>query len=203
MPTHDLSSSQSLASIPPLGTAVTLAGLILVMLPLTMSETSRPALISPVRDPECYALAYSDPIADATADMFPRAVALFPGSDSGAVASRGSSADRIGFWRMFLHGASWRSVAPDSVDLSFSNGFSSIRMRVQRTPTELSGRATYYSDVITEGPKPSLAVVGERRRCSSVMPTRESPQPTRARTASLGSGTSDLFPRSWTQASDG
>ena len=34
-----------------------------------MSETNRPALISPVRAPECYALAYSDPIADATADM--------------------------------------------------------------------------------------------------------------------------------------
>ena len=187
MPTHDLCNRQSLASTPPLGTAVTLAGLILAMLPLTMRETNRPALISPVRDPECYALAYSDPIADATADMFPRAVALFPGSDSGAVASRGSSADRIGFWRMFLHGASWHSVGPDSVDLSFSNGFSSIRMRVQRTPTELSGRATFYSDVIAPGPKPSLQVVGERRRCSSVLPTREPLQPARARTASRDS----------------
>ena len=192
MPAHDLCSHQSLASAPPLGTAVTLAGLILAMLPFTIGETNRPALIDPVRDPECYVLAYSDPIADATADMFPRAVALFPGSDSGAVASRGSSADRIGFWRMFLHGASWHSVAPDSVDLSFSNGFSSIRMRVQRTPTELSGRATFYSDVIMPDPKPSMQVVGKRRRCSSVLPTREPLQPARARTASRAS---PEFPR--------
>lgn len=187
MPTHDLSGQQSLASAPPLGTAVTLAGLILAMLPFTIGETNRPALTSPVGGVECYALSYSDPIAEATEDMFPRAVALSPGSDSGAVASRGNSADRIGFWRMFLHGASWHSVGPDSVDLNFSNGFSSIRMRLQRTPTELSGRATFYSDVIAPGPKPSMAVVGERRRCSSVMPTRESLQPVKARTASRDS----------------
>src|SRR5690348_15202747 len=71
---------------------------------------------------------------------------LEPGSQGGAVTSRGFAADTIRFWRMFLEGAHWVAFARDSVQLQFTNGFSFVTYNLRAEVDSLVGLATTSFD---------------------------------------------------------
>jgi hypothetical protein len=109
--------------------------------------------------PECYALAYSDPIKDASARLFPVWVAIMPGSRAGALIGRPNPAYGVEKF------AGWKRIAADSLELMFSGNYEAISIHVARSGSNLSGRATWLSDYIEPGPKPSMRVDGTRESC--------------------------------------
>jgi len=116
---------------------------------------------------ECYSLAYSDAIRDATARLFPVWVALLPGLQTGALIGRPHPSFGDESWKGMTEFAGWKRIASDSLELMFSGRFEAISIHVARTDTNLSGRATWLSDVIEPGPKPSMRVEGKRESCPS------------------------------------
>ena len=122
----------------------------------------------PLVTPECYRLTYRDSEGDAEPGLFPGRLALIPsrfGVDSGAVFTEAHSADSIGFWQMFQFNARWRRTSGDLLEADFSNGFSSVGILAARRDSTLEGRATFYSDVVRPGPKPSMRLIGRREDC--------------------------------------
>ena len=125
---------------------------------------SEPAY-TPVRTAECYALAYSDPIKNASARLFPVWAAIMPGSRAGALIGRPNPAFGDGSWRGMTVGAGWKRIAADSLELMFSGNYEAISIHVARSGSNLSGRATWLTDYIEPGPKPSMRVDGTRESC--------------------------------------
>jgi hypothetical protein len=115
--------------------------------------------------PECYALAYSDAIRDASARLFPVWAALMPGPQSGALIGRPNPAFGDENWRGMTEFAGWKRIASDSLELMFSGHSEAISIHVARSGLNLSGRATWLSDVIGPDPKPSMHVEGTRESC--------------------------------------
>jgi len=62
--------------------------------------------------------------------------------------------------------AEWRFLSMDSVRLTFSNGFASIRYDLVNRGDSLVGRVTFLSDVVDQQ-RPTDSVVLRRRSCSS------------------------------------
>jgi hypothetical protein len=115
--------------------------------------------------PECYALAYSDAIRNASARLFPIWAALIPGPQAGALIDRPNPAFGDESWRGMTEFARWKRIAADSLELMFSGRFEAISIHVARSGSNLSGRAPWLSDVIEPGPKPSMRVEGIRESC--------------------------------------
>jgi hypothetical protein len=88
---------------------------------------------------ECYALRY-DP-ADADSTMFPIAVALRPGADSGAVGPR--AGDGTGFWGLFGEGA-WKRMPGDSIRIGLGNAMSEVALVVAHDGKTLRGTTSFY-----------------------------------------------------------
>lgn len=121
---------------------------------------------TPIRTPECYSLAYSEPVKDATVRLFPVWIELLPGSDSGSVVGRPYPDLRPGDWAA-LWSRWWKKLPPDSINVNFSGNYEAAVIHVSRTGSRIVGRATWLSDVIESGPKPSLQVDGTREVCGS------------------------------------
>jgi hypothetical protein len=117
-----------------------------------------------VSSPECYTLAYSDPIRNASARLFPVWVGLKPGADSGGLIGR-SDQDVKDSWRTMTESAGWKRIAGDSLELMFSGSSEAISIHVARAGSNLLGRATWLSDIIGPDPKPSMGVEGTRESC--------------------------------------
>ena len=113
---------------------------------------------------ECYSLAYSDAVKNASARLFPVWVALKPGPDSGGLIGRPHQDFRDG-WRAMTEFAGWKRVAGDSLELMFSGSSEAISIHVARTGWNLLGRATWLSDIIGPNPKPSMRVECTREAC--------------------------------------
>jgi hypothetical protein len=123
-----------------------------------------------VLSPECYSLAYSDPVGEVPANLFPVWVKLFPGSDSGHVAGRPPPGfDPLG-WPSFTTYTWWKKLPLDSIEVNFSGNSEAIIIHVQRIGSGVVGRARYLSD-IENGSRPSMRVHGTREVC----PGRVSP----------------------------
>jgi hypothetical protein len=114
---------------------------------------------------ECYTLAYTDAIRDASARLFPIWAALLPGLQTGALIGRPNPAFGDESWQGIAEFTGWKKIASDSLELMFSGRFEAISIHVARTGSNLSGRATWLSDVIEPGPKPSMRVEGTRVSC--------------------------------------
>jgi hypothetical protein len=63
--------------------------------------------------------------------------------------------------------AKWVRVAPDSLRLTFSNGFTGVVMELGWHGVELRGTGTIYYDFIRPGPKPQVRILARREACSS------------------------------------
>jgi hypothetical protein len=113
---------------------------------------------------ECYTLAYSDAIKNASARLFPVWVALRPGPNSGGLIGRPHPEFRDS-WRAMTEFAGWKRIAGDSLELMFSGSYEAISIHVARTGSNLLGRATWLSDIIGPDPKPSMRVEGTRETC--------------------------------------
>lgn len=61
--------------------------------------------------------------------------------------------------------AGWKPIAGDSLELMFSGSYEAISLHVARSGSRIEGRATWLSDVIEPGPKPSMRVVGQAEEC--------------------------------------
>jgi hypothetical protein len=123
-----------------------------------------PVLTPSIVSAECYSLAYSDPVKNASASLFPTWIKLFPGTDSGSVAGRPHATYAYG-WPAMTKYSWWRRIPGDSIEVNFSGNYEALHLHVQRAGTRLIGRARYLSDVITGGPDPSMRVEGERETC--------------------------------------
>jgi hypothetical protein len=121
---------------------------------------------------ECYTLAYSDAVRNASARLFPVWVALKPGPGPGALIGRPHS-DFRDSWRAMTEFAGWKRIAGDSLELMFSGSSEAISIHVARTGSNVVGRATWLSDIIGPDPKPSMRVEGKREAC----PPNFSPAP--------------------------
>jgi len=117
-----------------------------------------------VPSPECYTLAYSDPIRNASARLFPVWVALKPGPNSGGLIGH-PHPDFRDSWRAMTEFAGWKRIAGDSLELLFGGSYEAISIHVARTGSNILGRATWLSDVIGPDPKPSMRVEGTRESC--------------------------------------
>jgi hypothetical protein len=122
---------------------------------------------TPIRTPECYSLAYSEPVKDASPKLFPVWVELLPGASSGSVVGRPhpdlGPADWAALWSRW-----WKKLPPDSIEVNFSGNYEAAVIHVHRMGSQIVGRATWLSDVIESGPKPSMRVEGERVVCEPV-----------------------------------
>jgi hypothetical protein len=117
-----------------------------------------------VSSPECYTLAYSDAVRNASARLFPVWVALRPGPNSGGLIGRPHPEFRDS-WRAMTEFAGWKRIAADSLELMFSGRYEAINIHVARAGSNLLGRATWLSDVIGPDPTPSMRVEGTREAC--------------------------------------
>lgn len=115
--------------------------------------------------PECYALAYSDAIRDVGARLFPVWAALMPGAEAGELIGRPHPAFGDRSWQGMTVLTRWKKIPSDSLELFFGGNFEAISIHVARVGSNLSGRATWLSDVIGPGPKPSMRVEGTREPC--------------------------------------
>jgi len=100
----------------------------------------------------CYVATYDR---DSLAGMFPVVFVLDEGQDSAAAYWPPTRADSVGIWRMFYLG-SWRRLPmSDSLQVDFSNGFTSVELRLSgKKDSVLLGQATWLSDVIDTFPTP-------------------------------------------------
>jgi len=113
---------------------------------------------------ECYTLAYSDAVKNASARLFPVWVALKPGPDSGGLIARPHPDFRDG-WRAMTEFAGWKRISADSLELMFSGRYEAINIHVARAGSNLLGRATWLSDLLQADPQPSMRVEGSRESC--------------------------------------
>jgi hypothetical protein len=143
----------------------------LIMCTPPASNLSNRESTAPIRSPECYTLAYSDPVKNAPVRLFPVWVELFPGSDSGSVILR----HRPKFDRPGWPYTWWKKLPLDSIEVNFSGNFEAIIIHVQRIGAQVVGRATYLSDLVEPDPQPSMRVEGTREVC----PGRVSHTPTK------------------------
>jgi hypothetical protein len=141
-----------------------------VALALTLACVGRGAAVTtPVPTPsvvsaERYSLAYSDPVKNASASLFPTWIELFPGTDSGSVAGRPHPAYAYG-WPAMTKYSWWKRIPGDSIEVNFSGNYEALHIHVQRVGSRLIGRATYLSDVIVGGPDPSMRTEATREAC--------------------------------------
>jgi len=126
----------------------------------SLVTTPQPAVVTP----ECYSLSYSDPVGSASARLFPIWVMLLPGSDAGAAVGRHSPQTSDQDWAGLLKYSGWKRIPSDSLEIMFTGDFEGIRIRAARTGTNLSGRATWLTDVIGL-PESSMVFVGDREQC--------------------------------------
>ena len=126
-----------------------------------------PALPLQILSPRCYGAAYDSLAGAVELDLLPAHLALLPGADSGEVRSAPSPADTMGFWRMFMvpGTAHWSRGKGDSLDLSFSNGFSGITMAIRADSARLAGVVTFHYDVITDDPLPQATLQAIAEPC--------------------------------------
>lgn len=114
--------------------------------------------------PQCYSLSYSDPVGSASARLFPVWIAILPGNRPGLIGKPSPELpDRD--WKAMTKYVGWKPIADDSLELMFGGNFESINMHVIRTGSHLDGRATWISDAIEPGPKPSMRVIGKGEQC--------------------------------------
>ena len=100
---------------------------------------------------ECYRLEYAPRDGEQPGDLFAGYVAL--AADSSVRSGMGPGQPQR-FWNMFLVGGTW-ARRPDTLTLSFSNGFSSVEYRLVRTaPDALHGETEFLYDVVGESPPP-------------------------------------------------
>jgi len=125
---------------------------------------AKPVLAPTVVSAECYGLAYSDPVKNASASLFPTWIELFPGSDSGSVTGRPHPASAYG-WPAMTKYSWWKRIPGDSIEVNFSGNSEALHLHVQRVGTRLIGRASYLSDVIVGGPDPSMRAEATREVC--------------------------------------
>jgi len=130
---------------------------------------AKPVRTSSVVSAECYSLAYSDPVKNVSASLFPTWIELFPGTDSGSVAGR-PHPDHAYDWPAMTKYSWWKRIPRDSVEVNFSNNYEALHIHVQRVGSRLIGRATYLSDVIMGGPDPSLRAEATREACPTAQP---------------------------------
>jgi hypothetical protein len=123
---------------------------------------AKPVLTASVVSDECYSLAYSDPVKNISASLFPAWIELLPGTDSGSVVGRPHPA--IGKY------SGWKRIPGDSIEVNFSDNYEALHIHVHRVGSRMIGRATYFSDVIVGGPDPSMRVEGTREACPTPQP---------------------------------
>jgi hypothetical protein len=134
---------------------------------------TKPVLIQSISSAECYSLAYSDPVKNVSASLFPTWIKLFPGKDSGSVAGRPHPTYAYG-WKAMSKYSWWKRISGDSIEVNFSGNYEALHLHVQRLGTRLIGRATYLSDVIVGGPDPSMRAEGTREACPTPQPATTS-----------------------------
>jgi len=145
-------------------------GVKFVALALTLACVSRgvavttPAPTPSVAGAECYSLAYSNPVKDVSASLFPTWIELFPGTDSGSVAGRPHPDYAYG-WSAMTKYSWWKRIPGDSIEVNFSGNYEALHIHVQRVGSRLIGRAIYLSDVIVGGPDPSMRAEATREAC--------------------------------------
>jgi len=116
-----------------------------------------------VATPECYSLRYSDPVGGASARLFPVWVMLLPGSQAGSVVGRHHPEMREQDWGA-LWNSGWKTLPSGSLEIIFTGNYEGIRIHAGRAGTNLSGRATWLTDVIGP-PEASMVLAGDREQC--------------------------------------
>src|SRR5450759_5444137 len=132
-------------------------------------NVAKPVLTPSVVSSECYSLAYSDPVKNVSASLFPTWIELFPGTDSGSVVGRPHPTDAYG-WPAMSKYSWWKRIPGDSTQVNFSGNYEALHIHVQRAGSRLVGRATYLSDVMEGGPNPSMRVEATREPCPTPQP---------------------------------
>ncbi|HKR07886.1 MAG TPA: hypothetical protein VJS39_01740 [Gemmatimonadaceae bacterium] len=123
------------------------------------SSLQQPAAALPMA--ECYALTYSDRQGGATARLFPTAIELMPGVDSG----RAEGQNLPDFLRTDGRNyKGWHKIGADSVAVMFTSTFEGMRFNLARPDSTLAGRAIWLTDVVGL-PESSMRVVGTRENC--------------------------------------
>lgn len=112
----------------------------------------------------CYRASYTRPTNGIDSTMLPPRIELGVGRDSGAVRSAVARGDTLGFWRMFLVGGRWARNGRDSVQLNFTNGFSSVVVGLAIRGDSLEGTTTFYYDAVGQ-PIPTIHAVLHRAPC--------------------------------------
>ena len=114
---------------------------------------------------ECYALTYTDPVSNATARLFPIWVALFPGRDSGSVVGRPHPEFDPREWPAMNAYRWWKILPSDSIEVNFNGNYEAIHLHFQRSGTGVVGQAIFLSDIVDNGPLPSMRLVGRKESC--------------------------------------
>lgn len=132
---------------------------------LSSCSAKQPEVDLPFPNPVATCLIVGYAPEDSTGDAFPTRLALDPATrpDSGRAfwLPPADSTSRI--WEMFFPGGSWRQPVGDSLHLHFSNGFTSVILRLQTLGDSVAGEAMWLSDVV--GQDFSAPLAGRRVQC--------------------------------------
>jgi hypothetical protein len=121
-----------------------------------------------VAQQECYALHYTDAVADASERLFPVWIMLMPGGAAGNATGRHhpSLSDRD--WAA-LWSSGWKRISSDSLEIVFTGNYEGIKIHAERTPDKLRGRAIWLTDLVGR-PEASMALAGDRVECPDTVP---------------------------------
>jgi hypothetical protein len=114
--------------------------------------------VVPVPAAECYALYYSEPVAGATARLFPTWIALLPP----AGADGGNLPDFIRNDNGAYKG--WEKIGEDSVRVRFTGTMEGVDLHLARSDSGVTGRAIWLTDLIGRR-ESSMRVTGTRQSC--------------------------------------
>ena len=135
----------------------------MTLLPCTAAcAPSGPAEIAAA---ECYELRYEGQ-EEPDSTMFPGALRLEPGTDAGMLSVGPGESRSSAFWGMFGPGATWRRLGADTLDITFSNGFSTTALIAAHDGRRLSGTASFRFQEGSE-PYPLLDLRGTRVDCTA------------------------------------
>jgi hypothetical protein len=112
----------------------------------------------------CFTFAYVAEAPESDSTSFAKQVRFDKQSGSHQLKSTGFPDDSIHFWRMFENGATWAQISLDSIQLNFSNGFSSVSYDLGLHGDSLAGTASILFDFRTGDSMPRAHAIGRRCR---------------------------------------
>jgi hypothetical protein len=118
----------------------------------------------------CFVFSYRPEAPKSDSTSFAKLVGFRMARNDHRLTSAGFANDSIHFWPEFEKDAHWTRIAADSLQLSFSNGYTVVTYNLGFRGDSLAGTATILFDFQDGGPMPRAHASGRRCQQSRSVP---------------------------------